>query len=276
MTAEEARWYAAAELEAAGVPDARLDAMLLLEWSTGIQRSHILAYPEEELDEASEKRFFEAVGRRKRREPLQYITGSQEFMGLDFMVDARVLIPRQDTETLVCEALSFLSPGMEVLDLCTGSGCIILSLCAKCAGIQGTGSDFSENALEVARGNSGRLDIAADFVLSDLFDKIEGRYDVIVSNPPYIESGGIPSLMDEVRLYEPLSALDGHQDGLYFYRRIAKEAPSFLKDDGRIFLEIGCGQGADVSGMLREAGFEDIKVVRDLCGHDRVVEGRYV
>lgn len=277
MTLREACLYGERKLEEAGVPEAKLNGWLLLEYVSGCTRSHYLAYPNEKLPEKVEQDYLEVLKLRCKRIPLQYITGVQEFMGHTFFVDDQVLIPRQDTELLVEETLKYLKPGMRFLDLCTGSGCILLSLLLGCPETQGVGADISPGALKVAGKNQERLgqNLNALLLESDLFEEIEGSFDVIVSNPPYIKRQEIGELMDEVRLYEPLSALDGHEDGLYFYRRIAKESPAYLKAGGKLYLEIGCEQGLLVSKLLEEQGFCEIEVKKDLSGLDRVVIGTY-
>lgn len=275
MTLREAWIFGKERLTGANVPEADLDAWYLLEWCTGVSRSHYLAYPEEAISPEQEEQYREALARRAQRIPLQQITGEQEFMGLSFLVNEHVLIPRQDTEILVEETAKFLQDGMRYLDLCTGSGCILLSLKTLRPGAEGEGADLSPEALKVAGKNRERLGLEARLTESDLFDKIEGTFDVIVSNPPYIKREEIESLMDEVRLHEPYMALDGHEDGLYFYRRIVEEAPGYLRKGGGLFLEIGWDQGESVSELLRQRGFSDVKVVKDLAGLDRVVEGYY-
>ncbi len=276
MTLREACLYGRRELERAKVPEAALDAWYLLEYISGCTKSHYYAWPEEELTVGQEARFVEAVKRRAGRLPLQYITGEQEFMGLSFLVDCHVLIPRQDTEILVEEALRHLRPGMEFLDLCTGSGCILISLAKHCPGAEGTGSDISENALKIAERNAKRLSSKVKLVYSDLFASFEReKFDMIVSNPPYIRSGELSGLMEEVRDYEPRIALDGHEDGLYFYRKIVRESRNHLKKNGKLVMEIGCDQGSAVTGLLREAGYCGIEVKRDLAGLDRVAGGIY-
>ena len=275
MTLREAWNLGKKRLTAAEVPDADLDAWYLLEWCTGVSRSHYLAYPDEIISHDQEEQYRASLVKRERRIPLQQITGEQEFMGLSFYVNEHVLIPRQDTEILVEETAKFLRDGMQFLDLCTGSGCILLSLLHLKPGVEGTGVDLSPEALKVAEKNRERLGAKAALIQSDLFDKIEGAFDVIVSNPPYIKRAEIETLMDEVRLHEPYMALDGHEDGLYFYREIAEEAPKYLRAGGGLFLEIGWDQGACVAELLREQGFADVKVVKDLAGLDRVVEGYY-
>ena len=273
MTLREAWNLGKKRLTAAEVPDADLDAWYLLEWCTGVSRSHYLAYPDEIISHDQEEQYRVSLVKRERRIPLQQITGEQEFMGLSFYVNEHVLIPRQDTEILVEETAKFLRDGMQFLDLCTGSGCILLSLLHLKSGVEGTGVDLSPEALKVAEKNRERLGAKAALIQSDLFDKIESAFDVIVSNPPYIKRAEIETLMDEVRLHEPYMALDGHEDGLYFYRKIAEEAPKYLRAGGGLFLEIGCDQGACVAELLRQQGFADVKVVKDLAGLDRVVEG---
>lgn len=275
MTLREACLYGERRLEEAGVSESKLNAWLLLEYVSGRTRSHYLAYPEEELSEKEEQDFFQVLRLRCKKIPLQYITGVQEFMGYTFTVNDRVLIPRQDTELLVEEVLKYLKPDMRFLDLCTGSGCILLSLLMECPKASGIGTDVSPRALSVARKNRESLGREALLIESDLFEQINGTFDVIVSNPPYIRSGEISELMEEVRNYEPLSALDGHEDGLYFYRKIAKESPSYLKAGGRLYLEIGYDQGLSVPKLLEEQGFCEIEVKKDLAGHDRVVKGTY-
>ena len=274
MTLREACREGAGILSRAGIAEADLDAWYLLEWVSGVSRGHYLAYPEEELTSDQEASFQKALAQRAERIPLQHITGEQEFMGLSFKVSDKVLIPRQDTEVLVEEALKYLKSGMKFLDLCTGSGCILLSLLHSCPGAEGTGADLSGEALQVAEENRQRLGIQAELIKSDLFEEIEGNFDMIVSNPPYIRSGEIDHLMEEVRLYDPRMALDGHEDGLYFYREIAKESPRFLKSGGMLLLETGYDQGESVPQLLREQGFREIEVIRDLAGLDRVVIGR--
>ena len=274
MTLREACRYGADRLRDAGVPESELDAWYLLEWASGLGRSHYLAYPEEELSAAQEQKYLEAVEKREKRIPLQHITGEQEFMGLSFLVNEHVLIPRQDTEILVEEALKYLKPGMRFLDLCTGSGCILLSLLHFCPGAEGVGADLSPEALRTAEKNRARLGTPAVLVESDLFEKIEGTFDLIVSNPPYISRKEISGLMEEVRLHEPLMALDGHEDGLYFYREIAGRSPRYLKPGGMLCLEIGFDQGESVPALLDAEGFDEIEVVRDLAGLNRVVRAR--
>lgn len=269
-------------LEASGVPDADLDAWYLLEYVTGKTKAEYYGNPKEEMGEERISRYEKAVDERARRIPLQHITGEQEFMGFPFRVNEHVLIPRQDTETLVECALEKLEPGMRVLDLCTGSGCIAASL-YLIGRKQGKvsresrfeGADISEAALETAGVNCRELGADVRLFRSDLFEKVEGTCDMIVSNPPYIRRDVIEELQAEVRLHDPYIALDGHEDGLHFYRRIAAGAGSHLKQGGWLILEIGHDQREEVSRLLREAGFACVQGKKDLAGLDRVVMGMY-
>ena len=261
-------------LLAAGTEEAALDAGLLLDFVCQIGRSQRLAHPEWDVPGAQEEKYLELIGKRGTHIPLAYLTGVQGFMGLDFVVNENVLIPRQDTETLVEEVMKQLHDGFRILDLCTGSGCILLSLLHYSNGCTGVGADISEAALAVARENAGRLgETSAVFVRGDLFENITGQFEIIVSNPPYIRTGTIETLMDEVRLYEPRLALDGHEDGLYFYRRIISEGKRHLCGGGMLFLEIGYDQREDVMRLMEEAGYRDVAAARDLAGLDRVVYG---
>lgn len=260
-------------LAEAGIAEAELDARLLLEEVCAADRNDLLTHGEREIPQEQCDRYTDYIQRRQKHEPLQQILGYQEFMGLKFKVTPDVLIPRQDTETLVEEVMRYLHDGMRILDMCTGSGCILLSLLRYSNDCEGTGCDISEKALKVAQENAKALSLNASFVQSNLFDHVSGRYEFIVSNPPYIPTGVISTLMEEVRDYEPRSALDGREDGLYFYRRITGEAGEYLCPGGMLFFEIGCGQAEAVSGLMREAGFKEVTVIKDLAGLDRVVFG---
>ena len=260
-------------LELAGIEEAENDAWLLLSKECRMDRTAYYMHMKDEILPEQLNEYKGLIKKRAERVPLQYITGEQEFMGLTFHVNSNVLIPRQDTETLVEEAIKLVEPGMSILDMCTGSGCIIISILKKCSGIQGTGSDISKQALNVAKENAKLNNVAVDFERSDMFENLSDKYDMIVSNPPYIRSDVVPTLMPEVCEFEPLDALDGHEDGLYFYRKIIKECKSFLKEDGKILFEIGNDQGQAVSDMLTYAGFRNVRVIKDLAHNDRVVVG---
>lgn len=262
-------------LREADIAEAELEARLLLEHICHTDRNMLLVHGEREVGPGQEKRYAEQITERKRHVPLQYITGVQEFMGLTFEVNPHVLIPRQDTELLVEEAMKELHDGMDILDMCTGSGCILLSLLHYSNDCSGVGADISQQALDTAARNAGALSVkGAEFVRSDLFAGLEQgrRFDLLVSNPPYIPSAVIPSLMAEVRLHEPHTALDGKADGLYFYRMISREAKSYLYRGASVFFEIGYDQGEAVSGILAGEGYREIEVRRDFAGLDRVVK----
>ena len=262
------------KLKEAQIGEAQLDARLLLEEVCGTDHNTLLCHGDREVSEAEEEQYRKALEQRAVHVPLQHLLGYQDFMGLRFQVNEYVLIPRQDTEILVEEAMRYLHDGMRILDLCTGSGCILLSLLHYSNDCEGTGVDISKEALQVAVQNAELLGIRADFLKSDLYEKVTGKFDLLVSNPPYIERAVIPTLMEEVREHDPYIALDGGEDGLDFYRRIIGGAQDYLKRGGQILMEIGSGQAQAVSELLREAGFKEIDVCRDFAGLDRVVSGR--
>ncbi|MBQ8633867.1 MAG: peptide chain release factor N(5)-glutamine methyltransferase [Lachnospiraceae bacterium] len=272
ISCKEALRNAVELLVTAGVPDAEIDAWYLFEHVTGMNRASYFLHDTDAMEEEHVKKLQDLTEKRAKRIPLQYITGSQEFMGYSFLVSPATLIPRQDTEVLV-EEVSRVAEEKQVLDLCTGTGCILLSLAKMCRLTAAVGTDISAEAIKTAKENALRLETDANFYCGDLFDAVpQGmRFDIIVSNPPYIPSAVIESLMPEVKEHEPMSALDGDADGLKFYREIIKNANKFLTEQGMIYFEIGCEQGADVSALLSENGFQNIRVIKDLAGLDRVV-----
>lgn len=273
MTFREAIGYGEEKLNNADIADAKNDAWLLLTFVCKIDRTFYYSHMDEEIPEAHLSEYENVLSKRAERVPLQYITGEQEFMGLPFHVNDSVLIPRQDTETLVEEALKLISPGMKVLDLCTGSGCILISILKNVIDVEGFGYDISKQAINVAKENAKLNNVTATFERSDLFDNVVDSFDVIVSNPPYIATDVIAGLMPEVAIYEPFNALDGKEDGLHFYRKIVKECKEYLKPNGNLLFEIGYDQGEAVSQLMTEAGFANVRVVKDLAGNDRVVIG---
>lgn len=306
-----------ARLAEAGIDEAALDARLLLEFVCGTDRNTLLVHGEREVLEEEYEKYRGLIERRASHVPLQHLTGEQDFMGLTFLVNKDVLVPRQDTEVLVEEVMKHLHDGMRILDMCTGSGCILLSLLHYSNDCEGVGVDLSGQALAVARENYERLrverpEMKARFLEGNLFaalkcgkatDSVEAekasdgaeasgdgnvahggngtepgnaeRFDVIVSNPPYIKTDVIDTLMPEVREHEPVMALDGGADGLIFYRRIAENAVNYLSGGGMLFFEIGCEQAADVCMIMETAGFREIAVVKDFAGLDRVVYGSW-
>ena len=226
------------------------------------------------MAEADYEKYQDALVTRGKHVPLQHITGEQEFMGMTFSVNEHVLVPRQDTETLVEEALSVIKPGSQILDMCTGSGCVLISIVALGEDVTGCGVDISPDALEVAKTNGARLAAGkVSFLESNLFRMVDRTYDCIVSNPPYIRSDVIETLEPEVKEHEPRLALDGAADGLFFYNQIIGAAPAYLNKGGWLLFEIGYDQGVDVSALMIQRGFMDVQIVKDLAGHDRVVKG---
>lgn len=270
-------------LHAAQIEEADLDAWYLLENITGVTKTAYYGNPKAEVTKEQAEEYDAALAKRAKHIPLQHITGKQYFMGYEFLVNDQVLVPRQDTETLVEEAHHHIKEELKrepdkkvrILDVCTGSGCILLSLMKLCGQTEGIGVDISEGALEVARKNGERLKTDAAFRKSDLFEHVEGTYDIIVSNPPYIRTAVIEELADEVKLHDPYIALDGKEDGLYFYRKIIAQAGKYLKPGGWILFEIGHDQAEEVSALLAQAGYDKIDVKKDLAGLDRVVSAMY-
>lgn len=274
MTYREAVEFGTKCLTDAGVPDAALDAWYLLQMVCRIERSYYYVHGEEDITQDAQKEYEIAVQKRAEHIPLQYIIGEQEFMGLRFKVNSNVLIPRQDTGTLVEQVLKIVKPGMKVLDLCTGSGCVLISVLKNAPELTGVGSDISKTALLVAKENAKMHEVDADWIRSDLFDNITETFDVIMANPPYIPTGEILSLMPEVRDFEPENALDGGADGLDFYRKIAGQVKDYLNPGGYVYMEIGYDQGEAVSELMRNSGFTEVEVIKDLAQNDRVVKGK--
>jgi release factor glutamine methyltransferase len=271
----------------AGIEEARLDAWLLLEYTADISRAWYYAHPESEVNEKIVSEYLSLCQKRAEHIPLQHLTHQACFMGYDFYVDERVLVPRQDTEVLAEEALHQLRNirNPRILDMCTGSGCLLLSLLMELPDATGTGVDISEAALAVAERNRKNLElekravlVQSDTFLGDYFQKNSGNisleYDMLISNPPYIPTEEIGKLMEEVRFHDPVLALDGREDGLYFYRRITEQAGKYLKPGGWLMYEIGCEQGTDVSAIMQGEGFTEVTVKKDLAGLDRVVIGK--
>ena len=295
-------------LSKAGVPDAAVDAEALFCFLKRCDKVVLFLMKEEEADKETEEAYFKLIAERASRIPLQHITGKQEFMGFDFKVSPDVLIPRQETEVMVTEAAKLLREerkaagerqrargGLfklfgalqtrDILDLCCGSGAIGISLAKICEDVSVTATDISEAALELAKENAKANRVEIEFLKGDLFEalrdvdnsKLVRSYDLIISNPPYIRTDMIPLLQEEVKDHEPMLALDGGRDGLDYYRRIAADAPRYLKDGGCLMLEIGYDQGEDLRKMIMEAGnYTMPEIIRDLAGRDRIVKCRKV
>lgn len=278
------------QLSKAFCMDPKIDAQELYCYLTGLDKISLFLKAEEEVDPETEEKYMELIRRRAERIPLQHITGVQEFMGYTFRVNPHVLIPRQDTETLVTEAaktiqstprekLSFFEKlkgrkEWDVLDLCCGSGAVGISLAKICSNVKVTATDISAEAVETAEANAEDLRVKVRFLTGDMFEPVKGRkFDMIVSNPPYIRTNMISILQEEVKDHEPLNALDGGRDGLDFYRTIVEKAADFLKPEGFLLVEIGHDQGEDLRKMLKDSGkYSPAVVIKDLPGRDRVVK----
>lgn len=275
MNYKEAYLFGKDKLVSAGISDADYDARYLLEFVCKTDRNTLYMYPDKVLGGQEEKDYQSLIMKRADRIPLQHITHEQEFMGLEFYVNEHVLIPRQDTETLVEEVLRYLHDGMKILDMCTGSGCILLSLLKYSNACEGVGVDISADALEVAKENARRLSLAPQWINSNLFENVEGTFDIIVSNPPYIKTDVIENLEPEVKDHEPFIALDGDADGLKFYRIISKDAREHLLKGGMLFFEIGHDEKDEVVTIMEEEGYREVTALKDLAGNDRVVFGTF-
>ncbi|MCR4588040.1 MAG: peptide chain release factor N(5)-glutamine methyltransferase [Lachnospiraceae bacterium] len=267
----------------AGVEEDKLDARLLLEYVCKTDRTTLLAHPQRPVTSKETEEYEEALQQRMRHVPLQYIMGSTEFMGLPFHVNPNVLIPRQDTETLVEEAMRFLMDGSRLLDIGCGSGCILLSLLHYSNHCTGMAVDISPGALECARENAQLLadtypqdaDLLqrVTFAESDLLSGVDGTFDMILSNPPYIATDVVKTLMPEVKDHEPLSALDGGTGGLDLYEKLIPDSITHLTPGGSLLVEIGYDQGEAVKALFEQSGYIRVEVVKDLAGNDRVVRG---
>lgn len=258
-------------LAQAGIDEAELDARYILEYITGLNSAQYFIHSEDIIEKNKAEEFFRLIERRSKRIPLSYVIGTRDFFGLTFKVDENVLIPEQETELLVEEVIKH-SEGKSVLDMCTGSGCIAISIALFGKPSKVAASDISHKALKVARENAKSLKAGEiSFIQGDMFENVTDKFDIIVSNPPYIETGEIDELMPEVRDYIPRLALDGDIDGLKFYRIISKEAVKKLNKNGRIFYEIGYNQSRAVASILLENGFTDVNIMKDYSGLDRIV-----
>lgn len=307
LSYEQAYKWGAEQLREAEIAEAELDARLLLEYVCDTDRNTLLAHGGREVSAEENDNYVNLISERKKHKPLQHLTGVQEFMGLEFYVNSNVLIPRQDTEILVEEVMRRLHDGMHILDMCTGSGCILLSLLYYSNDCTGIGVDISGEALAVAERNAEKInerkkkeerkELRFRFLQGNLFDALKqqnesmaktdaeinaepegtpaipGQFEMIVSNPPYIRRDVIDTLMPEVKDHEPLLALDGKKDGLYFYREILKQAKEYLTRGGELFFEIGHDQGQTVKELMEAAGFDEVEVIQDFAGLDRVVHG---
>lgn len=278
MTLRELIRYGETCLQDAGIEDYASDTRILAMYVFKLDYTGLMMHIQDEMPEEDEQYYRECIELRSTHIPCHHITGYQVFMGYDFTVDENVLIPRQETELLVEEALRCadgINP-CKTLDVCCGSGCIGISFALKrretgYCNDKVTMLDISKHAVNVAKENNLKLDAGCEVIKSDLFERVDEKYDIIISNPPYIRTADIDELMDEVRCHEPRLALDGGEDGLYFYDRIIKEARKFLYEDGRLLFEIGYDQYRDVWELLVDSGYTDIRLIKDYAGLDRVV-----
>ena len=273
--------YSEAELllKRAGIENAAYDAAEIFCRLGGVSRASLRFEKDRDVDD---DRLTEAVRRRCEREPLQYILGEWDFFGLTFEMNENCLCPRPDTEVLVEQTLLRLPRGARMLELCTGSGCIPISVCHSREDVSAISTDIFPETLALAERNAVRNGVVdrISFRLSDVFSPegldADGLFDAIVSNPPYIRSDVIETLMPEVRDHDPCMALDGTADGLYFYRRIIEESEHYLKRGGQLFFEIGHDQAEEVSALMQSHGYKEIEVKKDYAGLDRVVIGTFL
>lgn len=290
MTLEQAYKSGKEYLINAKISDAEIDAWYLIEHLTGYNRAYYFSHQDEELTSKQVEEYKTLIEKRAQHIPLQHLTGVQEFMGYEFKVNENVLVPRMETEFLVEDAIDILrrvyaasykeeGRTIRVLDMCTGSGCIIISILKwmkkNAVDIEGIAVDISEKALEVARENAEKLETSPIFLQGDLFEPVEGKFEVIVSNPPYIPTADIETLDLEVKDHDPYLALNGEEDGLHFYRRIIKESTKYMMPGGWLLFEVGHDQGRDVHTLMRENGYSNVEVRKDLSGLDRIVVGMY-
>lgn len=261
-----------------------LDSILVLCKLLDVDKSYIYTYGERQVSKEVEDEFIKLMKKRAEGYPIQYILGEREFMGLDFYLEEGVLVPRPDTEILVEYIIDYInknykSKNIKVLDLGIGSGAISLSIAHYCKDVFVYGIDISDIALKVANINKQRLNLSnVNFYKGDLFKaleglNLEGKFEIIASNPPYISKEEIEKLDRTVKDFEPRLALDGGEDGLDFYRKITPESKKFLKNNGLLIYEIGYNQGEDVKALLISEGFKEVSILKDLQGHDRVVLG---
>ena len=275
--------YGQKQLEEAEIENASGDAWYLFSECFQISREdYLFGMTDEIYDEEAEKQYKELIRQRSEHVPLQYLLGTQEFMGYSFKVTPDVLIPRADTETVLEEVINKFQNSenlsgpdtiLKILDLCTGSGCIAISLALILKPEVCVGTDISQKALKIAKANGENLAPMVKFIQSDLFENVTGTYDLIISNPPYIKSEECKKLMPEVKDHEPMLALDGKEDGLYFYREIIKDANKYLNPQGMLAFEIGYDQGDAVKELMETQGFSHVEIKKDLAGLDRLVFG---
>lgn len=277
MTIQENLNIAIQKIKQENIVEPMLKARLLLCYVLKVEKEYLIINSNQMLEEQKKEEYTKCIQRLIEGYPLQYITNYQEFMKLDFYVDENVLIPRADTEITVEEVIAYCKnkDKVKILDLCTGSGAIAISLKSYISNCEMTAVDISKQALEIAKKNAENNKVDnVKWILSDLFENVEEKFDVIVSNPPYIKKKVISTLDKEVQK-EPWLALDGGEDGLDFYRKIIQNASNYLKDDGTIFLEIGYDQKEEVMEIIKQTKqYKKIECKKDLAGNDRMIQAK--
>lgn len=258
--------------ELKNIKEANLKIRILFSKVLNIPKEFLLAHSEDEIDDNQKEKILEGIKKINDNIPIQYIVNEQEFMGLKFFVDENVLIPQPDTEILVEQIINkYKDRKIKILDLCTGSGCIAISLKHYLPQAEIFASDISKKALDIAQNNAKQNNTEINFINSDLFQNIQDEFDIIVSNPPYIKTDIIKTLDNEVQ-NEPIIALDGGNDGLDFYKKILKEAYNYLKDEGKLYLEIGYDQKEDLINLYKnDKRYKNIECIKDLANNDRVI-----
>lgn len=275
MTIQENLRKAVQQLKENKIEEPMLKARLLLCYVLKVEKAYLVIHSEEEMRKQDEEEYKKVIQKLVKGYPLQYITHYQEFMKLDFYVDENVLIPRADTEITVEEVIMYCrkqeKKGLRVLDLCTGSGAIAISVKKYIPNCELVAVDISKDALEIAKKNAKQHEVDITWVLSNLFEEVKGKFDVIVSNPPYIKKEVIKTLDKQVQC-EPILALDGGENGLDFYKKIIEQAPDYLTENGKIFLEIGYDQKQEVVGIIEKTKqYKMVECKKDLAGNDRMI-----
>ena len=277
MTVKEALETAGNKLKENNIDNHISEARYLLKYLLDKDDVFFITNLNYELKDEEIKEYEKLINKRRSHVPFSYITGIKEFMGLDFHVDKDTLIPRPETEIIVEYMIeNFKDITMDILEIGVGSGCISISIAKYLENVNILGVDINEQAIITANKNIKEHNVQdrVKFKRSDIYENVEGKFDIIISNPPYIRKDIIDTLEDDVKKYEPILALDGGEDGLYFYREIIKNASKYLNQGGRIIFEIGHDQGEEVKELLLQNNFTDIETIKDLAGFDRTVVGR--
>ncbi len=278
MIIKEALEKASKKLEESNIENPLNEAKYLLKFLLKKDDIYFITNLNKELDDKVIKEYKNIVKKRCNHIPYSYITGKKEFMGLTFFVNEQTLIPRPETEIIVEYVINhFKNKKLNILEIGVGSGCISISIAKYLDNVNILGVDINKGAIEIANKNIkyNNVENKVKFIKSDLYENVEGKFDIIISNPPYIKSDVIDTLEDNVKKYEPILALDGGDDGLYFYRKIIENADNFLKDNSYIIFEIGYDQGEDVKNLLVNKQFSEVEIIKDLAGFDRTIVAKY-